>query len=180
MAFISVNNSEIGTRLYRTNSTGSWDGTTTPAYASGTVGFPFTHVDYTLFIVSSSFHFRGTTFDAVSSDYDIEPVTISGSAMVKSFGSFVAGRTIYTSMSRNDDMNQMTSFFRAVSSDYIGLTASLDTRETIDLGTTSNIDADQPEFPDPPPVGTVDINRFRKTYTHVRVRPRVRKYSTSP
>lgn len=181
MALLSVNNSECGPdRWSRTNNTGSWYGVADPAYQSASIGFFYDMPDYDMLVVSSSYSFRGTFFEAVVPDYEIDDETISGSIDIYSISSFVVSKTSFSSMSRNDDMNAMTSQFIAMSSDYVALTASYDPRETFVLGTTADVDAHDPEFPNPPPVGNHDLNRFRKVYTHVRVRPRIRKFSSSP
>lgn len=154
-------------------------------YVSSSIGYVFSTTDYpedVCTIISSSFstEIYGETFEAVSPVYNATTPIIPSEMLVAAVGQFVPRRNFYVSSSFADDSTQDVSTFIARSSDYTGLTASISTLDTIELGTTSNVEPDEPPFPDPPPVGPYDMNRFRKTYTHVRVRPRIRKYSSSP
>lgn len=154
-------------------------------YVSASVGYVFSTTDYPesiCTIISSSFstEIYGEIFEARSPEYNATTPLVPSDMLIASVGAFVPRRNYYVSSSFADDSTQDVSTFIARSSDYTGLTASISTLDTIELGTTSNVEPDEPPFPDPPPVGPYDMNRFRKTYTHVRVRPRIRKYSSSP
>lgn len=174
-----INNSTVGTNYYRTNNTGSVAGCSNLNYYSSSIGFVYDQYDHTIGTISLNGSFMGSSFEAVISDYEIQNETISGSITLSSEASFVVRRETYVSRSYIEDFNQNTSTFIATSPDYMGSIASIDTRETITIGTTAIIEPSEPEYPSPPPVGNVDLNRFRKTYTHVRVKPRIRKYSTN-
>lgn len=154
-------------------------------YVSSSIGYIFSTTDYpedVCTIISSSFptEIYGETFEAASPVYNATTPIIPSEMLVAAAGQFVPRRNFYVSSSFADDSTQDVSTFIARSSDYTGLTASISTLDTIEIGTLSNVEPDEPPFPDPPPVGPYDMNRFRKTYTHVRVRPRIRKYSSSP
>lgn len=152
-------------------------------YTSSSVGYVYDMPDYPeseAYIVSSSYptEIYGEIFEAVMPVYNATVATSPATVLMA--GSFVPRRNFYVSSSFSDDSNIDVSTFIAASSDYTGLTASISILDTIELGTTANVEPDEPPFPDPPPVGPIDLNRFRKTYTHVRVRPKIRKYSSSP
>ena len=154
-------------------------------YVSSSVGYVFTMPDYPdtiCTIISSSFstEIYGEIFEARVPTYNATIPIIPAESLVSAVSDFIPRRNFYVSSSFADDTTQDVSTFIARSSDYTGLTASISTLDTIELGTTSNVEPDEPPFPDAPPVGPYDMNRFRKTYTHVRVRPRIRKYSSSP
>ncbi len=154
-------------------------------YVSTSVGFVFDMPDYPesiCYIVSSSFSTEayGEIFEAQPPTYNATVPIVPAEALVSAVSDFVPRRNYYVSSSFADDSTVDVSTFIARSSDYTGLTASISSLDTIELATTSNVEPDEPPFPDPPPVGPYDMNRFRKTYTHVRVRPRIRKYSSSP
>ncbi len=154
-------------------------------YVSSSIGFDFSMPDYpesVCYIVSSSYptEFYGEVFEARPPEYNATTPLIPSEMLIADVGAFIPRRNYYVSSSFDDDSTEDVSTFVARSSDYTGLTASISSLDTIELATTSNVEPDEPPFPDPPPVGPYDMNRFRKTYTHVRVRPRIRKYSSSP
>jgi hypothetical protein len=151
-------------------------------YVQSSVGFAYDTFDYdetVISIISSSYptEIYGDIFEAVMPEYVALPA-VSISSILQPHD-FVPRRNYYTSSSFSDDINDVTSF-EAVSADYMAMPASISTLETIEALTTENVDPEAPPFPDPPSTGLYDLNRFRKTYTNVRVRPRVRKYSTVP
>lgn len=179
MAIIDICDSHVGAdRWYRTNTTSSWAGLTSSLYENAKIGFMYDQPDYIMYEVSSSYYHDSTPFNATVPDYVFSGLTISGTTQIGNIEGFVPARVNYATMSNDIDHNSMISTFSAVSADYIMMTASIDIRETIVLNTQANVEPDQPDFPPAPSVGSIDLNRYRKTYTHVRVRPRIRKYST--
>jgi hypothetical protein len=157
---------------------------TSPAYISSACGFEWGGNDYPqseVFFLTSSYatEIFGDQFEVGTFYYDVSPVILSPHDVLIS-DTFVPRRNYYVSSSTSEDSTVDVDTFIAKSADYTGLTASISTLDTIELGTLSNVEPDEPPFPDPPPVGPYDMNRFRKTYTNVRVRPRIRKYSSSP
>lgn len=156
---------------------------TSSAHLSSSMGYVYGTVDYPLestFFVTSSFSTQvfGEIFVPRNTVYDATTFTSPQDVLLA--GQFVPRRNYYVSSSFSDDTTQDISTFEAKAPSFTALSASISTLDTITLDTTSNVEPDEPPFPDPPPVGEYDMNRFRKTYTHVRVRPRIRKYSSSP
>lgn len=163
----------------------SWSTLSSSLYVSSSVGFVMDMPDYpedVCTIISSSYpaEICGDVFEAMPPVYEAVVPIVPSQILISAAGEFVPRRNFYVSSSFSDDSTLDVTTFIARSSDYTGLTASISTLDTIEIGTLSNVEPDEPPFPDAPPVGPYDMNRYRKTYTHVRVRPRIRKYSSSP
>jgi len=115
---------------------------------------------------------------AMKFDHDMPTLVMATpvSASIMLSGTFTPRRTTresYVADSLNDLIVQDTFDMP----DYRGLIASPSTLDVVDVVTTSNVDPLPPLIPAPPPEGPHDLNRFRKSYTHIRVNPRIRKYN---